>query len=141
MSFGHRLTDVVNGWLAVAPNGNPASRQLQKLHDEWIRSEARMGTTYYATCAEVEWLWPDDREEPREFCLLSWEFERFDKRRTHAVTATGYTSIQAFHDAAMAAGGQLVTRRHTDILTTRKPKVPAKPKLPAMIRGNLRDFW
>jgi hypothetical protein len=140
MGFFEAIDEVVNGWVAVAPRGDRAEREMMRLHNEWLRTECKLGVVYYGTTAEISWAC-DAYDEVFEFCDLKWTFVAFDKRRTHAITDTGASSVQVFGWALQAAGGQLVTGRHKTILTTVKPMVPPKPLERPNIRGDLRNVW
>jgi hypothetical protein len=134
--------DWVSGILATAPQSNPAMRELHKLHRLWLPT-AELHTAYYGTTAENTWIWPDSEDQPHVYCDQEWTFVREVKagrHTTHLVTKTGVPSYEAFYRAAQGAGGRLAIGKDTKILTTRQPSVPPKPRMPAMVRGDLRDF-
>ena len=136
------LDDWLSGILATAPQGNAAMRKLHSLHREWLPS-AQLHTPYYGVTAKNEWLWPDTEERPHLYCDQEWTFVRQVKAGrniTHLVTRNGTASYDVFYRAAMANGGSLDVKKNTILLTTSQPSVPPKPQLPAMVRGDLRDY-
>ena len=144
MPFGFKfsLDDWVDGILATAPQSDPAMRELHRLHKIWLPS-AQLHTSYYGVTAKNEWIWPDSAERPHLYCDQEWEFTRQVKAGrnvTHLVTRAGTPSYEAFYRAAMAAGGQMTKGKNPEVLTLRQPSVPPKPQLPAMVRGDLRDY-
>lgn len=136
------LDDWMNGILATAPQSDPAMRELHKLHKLWLPT-AELHTAYYGVTAKNTWIWPDSEDQPHVHCDQEWTFVRrvtAGRNTTHLITRDGTPSFEAFYRAAMGAGGRLTIGKNTKILTTRQPSVPTKPRMPAMVTGDLRDF-
>lgn len=140
MGLANAIDEVVGGWVAVAPRGNRAEREMMRLHNEWLRKECRIGVDYYGVSAEIVWA-VDAYDRLFQVCDQHWTFVKFDKRHTHAITDTGATSVQVFAWALGADGGMVTTGRHRTILTTTPPVVPPKPADTPSIRGDLRRVW
>lgn len=101
---------------------DPASRELVRRHDEWLKT-AKLGVRYYSHDSRFEWV--STCQGPWELeCLPSWVFTR--KTKCGLYTDDGRYSYRAFMTAGFRG------------LTTTAPSIPDRP-IELEVKGDLMD--